>query len=203
MVSNPTKKKKVWPLNKRQRLFIEKLFELGVPTKAYREAGYKGVGHSAETGAWLLMTNPNIKLEIERRLALIDNQVNTQLRTLTDVALKTLKNIIIDRESRLIWDKEKKIYVERDAHLGASAGVRRQAISDLFGWIGLNPATNINIDSRVKNQTLLEVIKAKKLLDKGKPDLPVKRMKAGRPKRELTEEEKKPFTVDEGKNTNE
>lgn len=156
-------------LNHRQRLFIEALFKLGVPTEAYRVAGYKGKGHSAETGAWLLMTNPNIKSEIERRLVLIDNQVSTRLRGLTDLALTTLKAIIMDREKRLTWDKKTKAYIDKETHMGASAGVRRQAISDLFGWVGLNPTSKLDVDARVKNQTLIEVIRAKKLLDRTKP----------------------------------
>ena len=186
MGKDSTKRKKIWSLNQRQRLFIEKLFETGVPTEAYRAAGYKGKGHSAETGAWMLMGRGNVKLEIDRRLALIDAQVTTRLRTLTDLAITTLQAIIKDREKRLTWDKKKKIYVEKDAHMGASAGVRRQAISDLFGWVGLNPSQKSEVDLRIKNKTLLEVIKAKKLLDRGRPKKPnepkVSRGRRGRPR---------------------
>lgn len=201
-----TKPKKKWSLNHRQRLFVEKLFELGVPTEAYRAAGYKGTGHSAETGAWLLMTKSNVKLEIERRLSLIDSQVTTRLRNLTKLALTTLEAIIKDREKRLVWNKKKKIYIEEDKHMGASAGVRRQAISDLFGWVGLNPTQKIDIDARVKNKTLLEVIRAKKLLDRGRPKKQtstpvVKTGRKGRPKLNINNEVETPILESEDEET--
>lgn len=154
-------------LNIKQRIFVEKLFELGDPVKAYKAAGYSLKGKSSESYAWVLLRNSNIKHEIDRRLDIIAIRVKTRLRNLTDLALDTLQAIITDREKRLTFNKETKQYEDKLTHMGAKPGVRRQAIVDLFGWVGLESAP-LRVDTTTRNQTLADLIKAKKLLDRGR-----------------------------------
>jgi hypothetical protein len=160
-------------LNVKQMIFVNKLFETGKPIEAYKAAGYSLKGKSSESYAWALLRNPNIKQEIDRRLDLVDVKVKTRLRNLTDLALDTLQAIIMDRENRLTFNKEKKIYEEKMQHMGAKPGVRRQAIVDLLGWVGIE-SVPMKVDSTVKNKTLADFIKAKKLLDRARGTTPKK-----------------------------
>ena len=160
-------------LNFKQRIFVEKLFELGDPVKAYKAAGYGGKGKSAESYAWVLLRNLNIKSEISRRMDIIELSVKTRLKNMTDLALNTLQAIILDKETRLTWNKKTKQYDERLQHMGAKPGVRRQAIVDLLGWVGVESAP-MKFDAKIKNETLADLIKAKKLLDRSRGTTPKK-----------------------------
>ena len=160
-------------LNFKQRMFVEKLFELGDPLKAYKAAGYGGKGKSADTYAWMLLKNLNIKHEIDRRLDLINIRVKTRLRNMTDLALDKLQAIIEDKEERLSFNKRTKQYDTRLQHMGATPGVRRQAIADLLSWVGIESAP-MKIDSKIKNETLADFIRARKLLAKNRGTSPAK-----------------------------
>jgi len=85
-------------LNIKQLKFIDNLFVGMSQVKAYKEAGYKAEGHSAESSASEILRNVEISAEIKRRLADIGNRNRIRLGRISETALAQLLKIIQDEE---------------------------------------------------------------------------------------------------------
>jgi len=83
-------------LNIRQRKFIDNLFVGMSQVKAYKEAGYEGEGHSAESAASKVLRNVEVQSEIKRRLTDIDHRNRIRLGRISETGLAKLLNIIQD-----------------------------------------------------------------------------------------------------------
>ena len=55
--------------------------------------------------------------------------------------------------------------------MGATAGVRRQAIVDLLGWVGVESVPR-KIDANIQDKTLADIVRARKLLNTNRGTLP-------------------------------
>jgi len=134
-------------LNIKQLKFIDNLFVGMSQVKAYKEAGYKGEGHTAESCASTLMRNTEIQAEIKRRLADTTNRNRIRLGRISETALAKLLSIIQDEKA----EDRVKLDAVKDAL--DRAGLKPVEKREYTGEIGFN-LLNIDMSKypKVKNE---------------------------------------------------
>jgi len=83
-------------LNIKQLKFIDNLFIGMSQIKAYKDAGYKAEGHSAESSASEILRNPAVSAEIKKRLADIEYRNRIRLGRISETGLVNLLKIVQD-----------------------------------------------------------------------------------------------------------
>ena len=74
-------------LNVKQLKFIDNLFVGMSQVKAYKDAGYKAEGHSAESSASEILRNPEVAAEIKKRLVDIEYRNRMRLGRISETGL--------------------------------------------------------------------------------------------------------------------
>lgn len=112
-------------LNVKQLKFIDNLFVGMSQVKAYKDAGYKAEGHSAESSASEILRNLEVAAEIKKRLADIEYRNRIRLGRISETGLANLLKIVQDG--------------------GLKDRVKLDAIKDALDRAGLKPIERLAI----------------------------------------------------------
>ncbi len=113
-------------LNVKQLKFIDNLFVGMSQVKAYKDAGYKAEGHSAESSASEILRNPEVAAEIKKRLADIEYRNRIRLGRISETGLANLLKIVQNG--------------------GLEDRVKLDAIKDALDRAGLKPVEKQNLE---------------------------------------------------------
>ncbi len=126
-------------LNVKQLKFIDNLFVGMSQVKAYKDAGYKAEGHSAESSASQILRNVEVAAEIKKRLADIEYRNRIRLGRISETGLANLLKIVQDG--------------------GLEDRVKLDAIKDALDRAGLKPVERLAIGGDKDLEPLTVIIR--------------------------------------------
>jgi phage terminase small subunit len=131
-------------MNPRHRLFADYYIETGIASEAYRKAGYKGKGNTAEAAAARLLSNVKVKALINARIAEKDSQRVAKQDEVLEFLTKVMRGemteeIALGQGRGLFSFADKDLYVRDRVRAAELLGRRysmwteRQFFQDLTG----------------------------------------------------------------------
>lgn len=129
-------------LNIRQLKFVDGIMEGKTQTQAYLDAGYEVSREVARVNASNLLTNPNIKAELDSRMEEIRVRNRLRLFRISEVALAKVVSIL-----------------QADEEV-ADAAVKAGIIKDVLDRVGLKLAEeyNLNLHGKVESDLTEEAV---------------------------------------------